>query len=86
MNVCNFHSNKFNIFLPAQGFCIKWFVISMVDDDNIMVFGEETFQSGLRVSGNIAFVTTFLRRPPEPVTLVILLREHQQYLKCNTTN
>ena len=69
--------------LPAKRFCIKIFVVSMVDDDDVMMFRKEEFQSSLRVPRYITFIGTFLCCPPEPVTLAIFSGKYQQNLQIN---
>lgn len=68
--------------IPTEGLRIKTLVVSMVYDDHIMMLVQITLQSSFGVVSYKAFVAHFICCPPKPITLCILLGEHQQYLQC----
>lgn len=52
----------------------------MVNDDDVVVLIQKTFQRSLGRPGEIAAEPSLVTRPAEPAALLVLLSKHQKYL------
>lgn len=62
--------------LPAQCLCIQLSRISVVYDDNVMMFVQETGKDSLSLLGNCTLKPCFFTCPAESITLVIFFGKH----------
>lgn len=62
--------------LPAQCLCIQLSGISVVYDDDVMLFVQETGKDSLSLLGNCTLKPCFFTRSTESITLVIFFGKH----------
>lgn len=55
--------------------------MAAVDDDDLMVLVEEALHRGLRRPRDVAPEPSAVARPPEGITLAVLLGKHQKDLR-----
>lgn len=67
--------------LPTDGFWLKVAGITSIYDYNFMVLVQETLDSRLGRSCNVAPEACLVTGPPECITLAVLLSKHQQNLR-----
>ena len=61
---------------PAQCLSIQMSGISVIYDDDVMVFVQETGEGSLSLLGNCTHKPCFFTRPAESITLVIFFGKH----------
>ncbi len=63
--------------IPAQCLGIKILVMSVVYDDDIVLFVQITLERSLRVPGEVTFIAALVCRPPERIRLCVFFTEYK---------